>query len=194
MEHGDAQSRLHGSLADPAIFGPIFEAHHTRVWQFLHRLGGRECADDLAGEVFLAALASRDRYDPTRGTVQSWLYGIAANLARTWHRRRTRGQRAIRRLTAREHAETGAVGVGALERIDETMTVADDARRTLAAMGELSDADREVLVLFVWEELSYKEIGETLGIAVGTVRSRLSRARERLRELAGLGGQVPSER
>lgn len=178
----------------PDAFAGIFELNYDRIWRYLFRLGGRECADELAGEVFLSALSHRDRYDPLRGSVQSWLYGIASNLGRSWLRRRSRGLRAVTRLSQWRRSEDELAHLDGIDGGAQHLSVRSDLCRTLAAMAELSDADREILVLFAWEELSYDEIADVLGIALGTVRSRLSRARTRLRELAGVGDQVPNER
>lgn len=79
----------------------------------------------------------------------------------------------------------------AIERVDERLSGAADVARVVAAMHELPDQDQEILVLATWERLPYEEIAEVLAVPVGTVRSRLSRARGRLRELVDLGDQVP---
>lgn len=174
-------------------FGPIFDQHYDRIWAFLYHRGGRDCADELAGEVFATALAKRDRYDPSRGEVSAWLHGIAANQARAWLRRRRRGQRAATRLASISTVEAQLGANEALDRVDARLSSANDARIVLAALRRLPDDDQEVLVLFVWQGLTYEEIASALGVAVGTVRSRLSRSRARLRELSAAGGQVPGE-
>lgn len=183
MGHDDA-AIVSASLGDPQRFAAIFDRHHHRIWRYLARLGGRECADELAGDVFVAAFAGRDRFDPERGTVQAWLYGIASNRFRTRGRRHARAFRAITRLAALQPPAESAT-----DDVVDALTSATTYARVRAAMEELSDADREIIVLFAWEELSYEAIAGVLGVEVGTVRSRLSRARARLRELAGLNGE-----
>jgi RNA polymerase sigma-70 factor (ECF subfamily) len=86
------------SLAEPERFGAIFDRHHRVVWSYLARLGGREMADDLAGEVFVRAFACRATFDPDRGAVRPWLYGIATNLWRGRVRSTARGAVALRRM------------------------------------------------------------------------------------------------
>jgi RNA polymerase sigma-70 factor (ECF subfamily) len=171
---------------DPlAEFGAVFECYHPPIWRFLARSAGRQVADELAGEVFLIAPRRRSSYDPERGSVPSWLYGIAANLLRDRTRRAARGRRAVLRLAGRREAD----GVTLPAEHDESDAV-------LACLRSLGDQDREVLVLFAWERLSYEEIAAALAVPIGTVRSRLARARARLRdamELAGLIDGLPVE-
>lgn len=71
------------SVVAPDRFGIIFDRYHAVIWAFLARTAGPDAADELAGDVLLAAFASRHRYEPARGTVRAWLYGIAMNLLRT---------------------------------------------------------------------------------------------------------------
>lgn len=185
VEH--RQGGTEGGLTAEAI-GSLFDLHHDRMWRFLHQRGGRACADELAGEVFTAALASRDRFDPDRGDPVAWLYGIAANLARAWVRRQARRRRAMARLE-------GLVGTGSDDDpagdITDRVAGAAEAARVLQALRSLPDADQEVLVLAAGQQLSYEAMAAVLGVPLGTVRSRLSRARARLRELVGPRGQEP---
>src|SRR5688572_1660860 len=86
------------SLHEPERFAAIFDRHHRVVWAYLARLGGREVADDLAGEVFVRAFACRRTYEPDKGGVRPWLYGIATNLWRGRMRSTVRGAAALRRM------------------------------------------------------------------------------------------------
>jgi DNA-directed RNA polymerase specialized sigma24 family protein len=94
-EDGDAVT---ASVEDPERFEAVFDRYHSSIWSFLARLGGPERADELAGDVFLQAFRVRARYDPTLGTVRSWLYGIASNIMHTRKRSDARGMRARARL------------------------------------------------------------------------------------------------
>ena len=176
----DDAELVRASLHDPARFVAIFEAHHTRIWRFLARLAGRGAADDLAGDVFLAAFRHRARYDPSKGSVQSWLYGIAVNLARDRARRDARATRAISRLAADR-----AVSAPPDALVVDTLSLDGELDHVRRALAQLSEPHREVLVLYAWEDLSYESIAAALGVRVGTVRSRLARARRHLRELVG---------
>jgi RNA polymerase sigma-70 factor (ECF subfamily) len=175
------------SLVEPERFEAVFEAHHGAVWAYLARRAGRDAADDLAGDVFAIAFARRASFDAGLGTVRSWLFGIAANLLRTRRRSDERAGRAFERLTR----------PGAVQLVSDDLATDEEGRQELhgvaRAVAGLAEADRELLLLFAWDELSYDEIAAVLDVPIGTVRSRLSRARQRLRELAATAGQVPME-
>ena len=186
------EQAMRASLRDAAAFGAVFERHHLVIWRFLARSAGREAADELAGEVFLIAFRRRASYDPQRGSVRSWLYGIAANQLRERGRRAARFRRVVLRLAGRR--ETDGVASGA----DESSVLMQRAGTdvVLRCLEQLGAIDREVLVLFAWERLSYEEIAAALAVPVGTVRSRLARARQRLRgamELADATDGLPVE-
>ncbi|MFB7947464.1 RNA polymerase sigma factor [Kitasatospora phosalacinea] len=163
------------SLAEPDRFGEVYDRHAPAVHRYLARRVGAAVADDLTSETFLAAFRIRGRYDPERPDARPWLYGIATNLLRRHHRAERAGYRALARsgvdpLDAADHADAVAARVSAGARAVEIAEV-------LAA---LTAKERDVLLLFAWAELTYHEIAEALVIPLGTVRSRLNRARRRL--------------
>ncbi len=138
---------------------------------------GKELAADFTGDVFARAFEKRARFDSSRESARPWLYGIATNVVGDYLRHRD-----VRKRRAR------AVGVAMLERDPNPygQVEADvDAGRFRAvvdeALGGLRRGDRDTLVLYAVEGLTYAEVAEALAIPVGTVRSRLSRARRRLR-------------
>ena len=144
-------------------------------------------AEDAVAETFLAAFRHRARYDRTRAEVLPWLYGIATRVIGK-HRRAERQQQ---RLLQRVYAE-GAGGVYAADDIREPVRRAGPrgtARGDAAVVSGLSRRDRDLLLLIAWAELTYGEAAQALGIPVGTVRSRLSRVRVKIR--AGLGETNP---
>jgi RNA polymerase sigma-70 factor (ECF subfamily) len=173
-------SDVEGWRHDPQSFEAVFEQFHSSIWRFLARLGGREHADDLAGEVFVVALARRETFDPSRGSVRAWLYGIAANLSRT----RLRGERRRARAFARAAAERGDTAPA--DAVIDDLAQRARLQQVLAALATLAAPDREVIALYAWEQLSYEEIAEVLRVEIGTVRSRLARARRRLRAAVDL--------
>jgi RNA polymerase sigma factor (sigma-70 family) len=174
------------SASDPRSFAAIFDRHFADIDRYLARRVGSSLADDLAADTFMVAFRSRARYDPSVPDARPWLFGIAANLLR----RHWRTER--RRLRA--YARTG---------VDPLWDESGDADRRVdalragpalaGALASLSPTEREVLLLFAWADLSYEEISAALGIPVGTVRSRLSRGRARVRELLSPPGQVAVE-
>lgn len=182
----DADARaLRASLGEPERFGEIFDRHHGLIWTYLARIGGAQAADDLTGEVFASAFEARHRYDPARGSVRSWLYGIATNHSRTRFRSLARAQRATERL---DRTGPPLDGTEVIDDADELRLAAAQVRQALA---EVSVDDCQLIVLAAWEELSYGEMAEVLGVPVGTVRSRLSRARARLRQQVEAGHRRP---
>jgi RNA polymerase sigma-70 factor (ECF subfamily) len=157
------------SLTQPEAFEPIFDRHFDAVHRYLHRRAGRELADELAAETFALAFAQRSRCRST-DTALPWLYGIATNLLR----RSWRTERRRLRAYGRSGVDQWAVYEDeAVARVDGS---ALDARlaRALAAM---RPQERDALLLYALADLSYEEIAFALGIPVGTVRTRLHRAR-----------------
>jgi RNA polymerase sigma-70 factor (ECF subfamily) len=163
------------SRADPERFAVLFDRYFTPLHMYATRRLGDAAGDDVAAETFLVAFRERSRFDPARGSVRAWLYGIATNLIRGHHRAEERGYRA----NARAAAEP--VYAADEERADARITAASARGVLVAALADLSPGDRDALLLVVWGELSHEETAGALGIPVGTVGSRLHRARRRLR-------------
>ncbi|HEX3748931.1 MAG TPA: RNA polymerase sigma factor [Streptosporangiaceae bacterium] len=166
------------SLREPGAFGVIFDRHGSTLLRFLARRVNPAEAEDLLGEVFRIAFERRPAFDRSRDSARPWLYGIAANLVAKHYRSETRRLRAL--------ARAGAAWVPDEDPAERAVAAADAGvrwARVADAIGVLPEAERQVLLLFAWEELSYDEIAAALGVPVGTVRSRLSRARSRLSAL-----------
>lgn len=173
------------SWAEPERFEAIFRRYFGRIHRYLAaRVGGR-IADDLAAEVFTIAFAQRQRYDLARDCARPWLYGIATNLAGTYRRQEQRRYRAL--------ARAGAHGVAPSDEdlVAERVTAAAAGPALAAAPAMLGSGDRDVLLLVAIAGLDRQEVALSLGIPYGTVCSRLSRARTRLRE--SLGGTNPAD-
>lgn len=178
---------VRASLDDPHRFGLIFDRHVDAVYGYLIRRGGHDLADELTGEIFRVAFEQRRRFDLERTSARPWLYGIATNLMRRHWRTATRRGQAHRRLLTRQSAAV----VNELEGVDDSVDAGRHRMALDAALTTLPPRDREPLLLYVWEDLSYSEIAEALGIPVGTVRSRLNRARRRMR--AALNDPPPDQ-
>jgi RNA polymerase sigma factor (sigma-70 family) len=166
------------SLEDPAAFAVIFDRHAGVIHRFLLRRVEPGEADGLLGEVFRIAFERRSTFDPSRVCARPWLYGIAANVAAKYHRSETRRLRASARLAARR-----ALDVDPAERAVPAVDARADWAVVAEALTALPNAERQVLLLFAWEDLSYVEIASALDVPVGTVRSRINRGRARLAEL-----------
>jgi len=183
VEAGSDAQIIAASRAEPLVFAAVFDRHYDAVHRYLARRVGSDLADDLAAETFTTAFDVRRRYDTAHPDARPWLFGIATNLVRHHHRGEARRLRAYARLERPADADGGFGGIEA--RVDAGRVgpaIAD-------AVTRLSTGDRDVLLLFAWADLRYEEIAVALRIPVGTVRSRLHRARYRLRELLGDSGQ-----
>jgi RNA polymerase sigma-70 factor (ECF subfamily) len=174
---------IQASLEDPARFRLIFDRHVTAVYRYLYRRVGPDVVEELTADTFVIAFGIRERFEGENAL--PWLYGIAANMVRRHLRAEGRRERA--------HMRAGAlIAVGfADDQIEDRLDAAAAAPQLAAALERLEPRDRDVLLLFAWEGLSYQEIAESLDIAVGTVASRLSRARRCMREY--LGDTWPAE-
>lgn len=160
---------------DPGpVFAALFDAHAPGLYRYLSRRVGA-VADDLVAETFLAALAGRGGYDPTRSDPRAWLYGIATNLLRRHFRQEVRGLAA----TAKAAAEFPVADPGDVvaDQVDAQVRIGRLAR----GIAELKPDDRDVLLLTAWAGLDSNEVAQALQIPVGTVRSRLHRVRRQLR-------------
>jgi RNA polymerase sigma-70 factor (ECF subfamily) len=163
------------AVAPTTPFADVFDAHFDAVHGYLRRRVG-DVAEDLAAETFARALAGYASFDPARGAVRAWLLGIATNLIHDHRRSEARRLRAYVREAGR--IAPPAADADAAARLD----AAADAGRAVVAIARLARADRDVLLLVAWGELSYEEVAAALGVPVGTVRSRLHRARAAVRK------------
>jgi RNA polymerase sigma-70 factor (ECF subfamily) len=182
------------SLERPASFAALYDRHAGVVFRFLVRRVGRDTADELLGETFRIAFQRRATFDVARAKgcdARPWLYGIATNLIARHRRAEVRRLRATARLAAQ--VVQVAQGDAADERVAARVDARDEWPAVAQAIAELPAGERDTLLLFVWEELAYDEIAAALDIPVGTVRSRLNRARRRIRELVEHDGESQSE-
>ena len=176
----DDAALIESSWREPERFAVLFDRHAPYIYRYLARRAGREVADDLVAETFLAAFAKRDRYDLSYSDARPWLDGIATNLVGQ-HRRDE-----VRQYQIRQAATAVPEVPGHADRVAADVTA--QAMRPLldAALAALSAGDRDVLLLIAYEQLTYQEVSRALGIPVGTVQSRLHRARAKVRQvLAG---------
>lgn len=186
----DLSLRARIRAGDPEAFAELFTAHAQALYGHAARLtGDRGVAEDVVSLTFLEAWRLRERLrpeppDPTADGdgLRPWLYGIATNVLRNTRRAARRHSAALARLPGRR-ADRETVPDFA----DELVGRMEDAERLAAArtaLRQLRRAEREVFALCVWSGLSYTAAADALGVPVSTVRSRLARARQRLRRLA----------
>ena len=184
MEGDTDAAVIVASWEQPARFGAIFDRHATVLHRYLVRRIGPDEADGIVGEIFRIAFERRHTFDVERPTARPWLYGIATNLVAKHHRREARRLRAVARL-ANQRLPAADLAAG----VDESLDAASTWERVAAVVTALPPPERDALLLHVWEDLSYEDVAAALDIPVGTVRSRLNRARRRIRELTRAAGE-----
>lgn len=172
------------SLEDGRAFSVIFSRHFATIHSYLARRVGSQLADDLGAEVFRQAFEGRHRYHLDRECARPWLYGIATNLLRRHHRSERR-----RMLAYSRAASATGPGEDQFGWVDDVVDGEAVAASLATALLRLAPSDRDTLLLFAWENLTYDEIGQALSVPTGTVRSRLHRARRQVRELLESSGQ-----
>jgi len=172
------------SRYEPEHFTVLFRRHAPHIQRYVVRRLGQDAADDIVAETFLLAFRQRDSYDQARADARPWLYGIATNLIGRHRRAEIRLYRALARTGADPVMEPFT------DRVDDQVSAGTASRRLAAGLARLPEQLRDTLLLVAWSGLSYEEAATALGVPVGTVRSRMSRARSRLRR--ALGGMNPA--
>jgi RNA polymerase sigma-70 factor (ECF subfamily) len=150
----------------PNAFELIFDRHFDAVHRYVARRAGRQRADDLAAQTFVVAFARRATFRPDASDARPWLFGIATKLL-------ANDRRAEHRLLETYGRLSGDARVAVMP----ASSAPDSDHDVAAALAKLDPAQRDVLLLHAWGDLSYEEIAEALEIPIGTVRSRLARAR-----------------
>ncbi|MCD0453020.1 RNA polymerase sigma factor [Actinocorallia sp. API 0066] len=168
------------SLPRPESFAILFDRYAGSLYRHVSRRLGPVVAEDIVGETFLAAFRKRAKFDTRYQDARPWLFGIATKLVARHHRDEITRYRAWGRSAQDPGYETSAE-----DAVARSVT-AGSARGALAkALAGLSASDRDVLLLVAWADFSYEEVAQALGIPVGTVRSRLHRARRKTRAAIG---------
>jgi RNA polymerase sigma-70 factor (ECF subfamily) len=177
MEPSDADLWTRSRAGDRDAFGALFERHAKALYNYcFRRIGSWATAEDMLSVVFIEAWRRRDQDLPS-DKVLPWLYGIATNVVRNQRRSERRYASALRRVPGiRSEPDFAAISD---ERIDDQW----QAQGALNLLRKLPRREQDAFVLCAWMELSYEDAALALRVPVGTVRSRLSRARARLREL-----------
>jgi RNA polymerase sigma factor (sigma-70 family) len=160
--------------ADPASFGTLFERHGAAIYNYcFRRTADWSAAEDLTSVVFLEAWRKRKEVRLQGDSLLPWLYGVATNVLRNRSRSLRRYRAALERVPRGVEADFADDVAGRLD--DERQM-----RAVLEAVRQLPKREQDVFALCAWSELSYEEAAVALGVPLGTVRSRLARARARL--------------
>lgn len=165
------------SRDSPSAFAELYDRHAVAIHRYASRRLG-EAADDIMSETFLVAFEKRASFDDSVDDARPWLYGIATVLVNK-HRRQE--ARAWRGLVAGGAAANADVAEGPDDRLDAELGI----RRLATAIRRMPARDRDALLLYAWGDLDYEGVARALDVPVGTVRSRLNRARRQLRQASG---------
>jgi RNA polymerase sigma-70 factor (ECF subfamily) len=167
---------IQASWQAPDRFGALHHRHLGALYTYAFQRVGPAAAEDVVADTFLAAFSQRHRYDLSRDDARPWLFGILTNLIARHGR--------AEKIHYRAHARAWHAPVvdGLAERVAEQVSAEAMRARLAAALCRLRRADRDVLLLVAWGQLSYDEVAQALNIPIGTVASRLNRARRTVRE------------
>ncbi|WP_308250270.1 RNA polymerase sigma factor [Sphaerisporangium fuscum] len=182
---GSDSAVIEASLREPERFAELFDRHAAVLHRYVVRRLGPDHAEDVVAEAFTRAFEKRHKYAFDRPDALPWLYGIATNIIGTHRRKEVRGYHAL--------ARTGEdpVAVAFDEQVVARVTASATRERLAAALAKLGRGERDVLLLIAWGDLSYEETATALDVPIGTVRSRLSRARRKIAK--ALGGTNPTD-
>jgi len=172
------------SRDEPELFAALFRRHAGAIKRYIARRIGPQDAEDVLADTFLEAFRQRRRYDGSRADARPWLYGIATNRLGRYRRSE------LKQLRALERTGSDPVVAAFTERSDARVGAGVVSRRLAGVLGRLPAGQRDALLLIAWADLTYDEVAGALGVPVGTVRSRISRARGALRD--ALGGIDPT--
>lgn len=166
---------------DRRAFDDLVHRHSARVFRLVRRMTGREdAAEEVTQEVFVSVYRALPRYE-ARARFTTWLTSVSLNHARTWGRRQSRDE--SRRVRGSEEHDPLEAAPAAGEGPDRLAERRERLSAVHDALARLDPDDREIVVLRDLEGYGYGQIGESLGVPPGTVKSRLHRARLALRRI-----------
>ena len=167
---------LAASGPSPAIFDLLFDRHVESIYSYVRKRIGPQMAEELTAETFAQAFGARERFVPIHESAAPWLYGIATNLIHRARRAERRQLEAYSRVAA-----VVTPGPDDFDEADSRLDAHSAAGALVEALLELASGDRDALLLFAWEGLSYDDVATAMGIPPGTVASRINRARRHVR-------------
>ena len=162
------------SVRDPDAFTQLFERHWEALFRFCQSRAG-SAGEDIAAEAFRVAFDRRRRYDASYADSRPWLFGIATNLLRDHFRSARREEQ---KLTRSATLDALAQTEGELDQLERQLL----GPQLAGALRGLPAGDRDALLLLAWADLDYEQIAQALDVPLGTVRSRIHRARQRVRD------------
>lgn len=175
-DQDDAELIARSLNGDEDAFVEVIRRHEAAVGAYLARRAGRELAEDLLSEVWLAALGSRAAYDRSFPGARPWLFGVAHNVLRR-HWRSRPAEEPVADVTSM------ATGWDPWTLVDSRVDAESVLRQALAL---LQPQQREIVTLVAWEDLTVADAGRALGLPPGTARRCLHEARTALRKAPGM--------
>lgn len=176
----DDAAAIARSIDDAGVFDAVYRRHVRAIYVYVAARVGPHHAEDVVADVFTTAFAARATFDRSATSARPWLYGIATNKL---HQHRAAEVRWLHQPHLGEADTEDAAGQS-----DERLDAHAIAPELAAALVHLTPAERDVLVLHVFEGLTHRKIAQALGIRRGTAKVRLHRGRERLRAALDQGG------
>ncbi|WP_286346436.1 RNA polymerase sigma factor [Frondihabitans sucicola] len=169
------------------MFSELYDRHAATIHRYAARRVGPQVAEDVMSETFLVAFERRGDFDITRDNAAPWLYGIATTLLKQHARQEARSWKGLL-------AESGAqVGHDETIASDSRLDARNEMKRLASSLKKMNPGDRDVLLLHAWADLGYEGIAQALDLPIGTVRSRLNRARKVLRTATDRGAALKLE-
>ncbi|MCT2278082.1 RNA polymerase sigma factor [Micromonospora chalcea] len=165
-----------GSLVDPARFGLLYERHAKVLHGYAYRRLGQEAAEDVVAETFMKAFRARRTYDLSHRDARPWFFAIAAREIARHHRVEQARYRLLLRSAVDRAEECHA------DQVADTASAQMLRRPLIEALTRLTRRERDVLLMIAWADLTYEEVARALELPLGTVRSRLHRARQKIRK------------
>ncbi len=172
------------SGADSEAFGVLFDRHVDAIHGYIRRRVGVALAEELTAETFARAFAARGSFVAMHQSAGPWLYGIATNLMHNASRAERRQLEAYGKAAAISTSPSSD-----FEQADARVDALQATPRLVRALLELEPGERDALLLFAWQDLSYQDVGTAMGIPAGTVASRINRARRLVRASIGAVGE-----
>lgn len=163
----------------PQAFTELYDKYARMIYRYAARRAGESAAEDVMAETFLFAFEQRGSFDLTCDDARPWLFGIATNRLRKHHRAEAKILKVQAKSSGRDSYADST------DRIAEQLDAVAATSALAGALRSLSAVDRECILLYAWAELSYEGIAEATNVPIGTVRSRLNRARRILKDAAG---------
>ncbi|MDP9847638.1 RNA polymerase sigma factor [Streptosporangium lutulentum] len=159
---------------DPELFTAVYDRYFRDIYLYAAGRLDVQAGEDIAAETFCVAFRDRERFNPERGSLRPWLFGIATNLMARHRRKEARHYRALARVRVEPVPDSHE------NRVISSVTAERMKPQLVKALAALNQGERDVVMLVSLGQLSHQEVAEALGVSYGTVGSRLSRARKKL--------------